>query len=54
MEDFVLQTCCELKRKSPHHGSSQHNDEFGSARGDFQLEIVGLFVYLYALIAYKN
>ena len=45
LDDFVLQACYELKRKIPHHGFSQHNNEFGSAIDDFQLEIVGLFVY---------
>jgi len=54
LDDFVLQACYKLKRKSPHHGFSQHNNEFGSAVGDFQLEITSLFVYAYTLMTYKN
>lgn len=53
LNGFVLQAYYKLKRKIPHHRFSEYNNEFGSAIDDFQLEIVGLFVYLYTLMAYK-
>lgn len=53
MDEFVPQASYELERKIPHHRFPWHNYEFGSATEDFQLEIIGLFVYSHIVMWYK-
>lgn len=55
LNDFVLQDCCELKRKIPHQGRSQHNNVFVRCHRQFLTRNCwSVCVLVYINIKYKN